>query len=710
MLTSGMLNLMPESVFVLVVILLVMLALHALAVMAAFACRLVYGINGYNCFSPATSRLFKSFSWALLTTRLVSRLACRTKFFGVKTRLQAFCWTVNLLSAIAVVSSYLTPHPGQGVETFASQGIMSTAATNTNPYFDTRAISTGPLATSSFKGPIYRQVLTMHSVAPGSDRSVDSLLPQGTRPLTTVRNYTLVTNIIQESSPIAPRGLELLGGRTFNSVNTTDHGQTFHAMDRLKLRYHYTILKANETSVNMDELSCHSSLQLRLHVPGGRGVDVCTSVDSPTIVDSYYTVLDLLTGLHAPRSDFASLEGKELLTKLMTALSIIAWLWGGGQQASMLCLASRSDHLLYLCTDLHHKPLLIDARYTPSSPEVKEGTNLRRVRGNVKLAEGVGIASAVCPTMAAVGMLWVPSQLAGTGLALTKAWGTIEREWSVTNGWTNGGRAVRAVTTLFFDCVPFAFERCLKGGCMLLGPLSGLETKAALWQLGDCGVPMMSRNGVCEQGECDPLVHTHKEAAAWMAMGASIDLLRWGIRHGVPRKLRRDLVYVAVCGLIDLKLLDRALEVEVLPMSWTSRLWDNRSLLGMAQVSKDKIESFLGCIGRPLKAIGLAKAWRSEARPCVGEWGPGDYWWGCLDYYWMDAACLPWKLTTAAVEPALQSNSLKATLRRLNQPMAKPLSLCMLRLSLKVLVSTVDLTMRALQLELYEEGLNTLDA
>ena len=245
---------------------------------------------------------------------------------------------------------------------------------------------------------------------------------------------------------------------------------------------------------------------------------------------------------------------------------------------------------------------------------------------------------------------------------------------------------------------------------MLLGPLSGLETKAALWQLGDCGVPMMSRNGVCEQGECDPLVHTHKEAAAWMAMGASIDLLRWGIRHGVPRKLRRDLVYVAVCGLIDLKLLDRALEVEVLPMSWTSRLWDNRSLLGMAQVSKDKIESFLGCIGRPLKAIGLTKAWRSEARPCVGEWGPGDYWWGCLDYYWMDAACLPWKLTTAAVEPALQSNSLKATLRRLNQPMAKPLSLCMLRLSLKVLVSTVDLTMRALQLELYEEGLNMLDA
>jgi hypothetical protein len=46
MLTSGVLNLMPESVFVLVVILLVMLVLHALAVMAVFACRLVYGING----------------------------------------------------------------------------------------------------------------------------------------------------------------------------------------------------------------------------------------------------------------------------------------------------------------------------------------------------------------------------------------------------------------------------------------------------------------------------------------------------------------------------------------------------------------------------------------------------------------------------------------------------------------------------------------
>ena len=101
---------------------------------------------------------------------------------------------------------------------------MSTAATNTNPYFDTRAISTGPLATSSFKGPIYRQVLTMHSVAPGSDRSVDSLLPQGTRPMTTVRNYTLVTNIIQESGPIALCGLELLGGRFFNSVNTTEYG------------------------------------------------------------------------------------------------------------------------------------------------------------------------------------------------------------------------------------------------------------------------------------------------------------------------------------------------------------------------------------------------------------------------------------------------------------------------------------------------------
>ena len=101
---------------------------------------------------------------------------------------------------------------------------MSTAATNTNPYFDTRAISTGPLATSSFKGPIYRQVLTMHSVAPTFDRPVDSLLPQGTRPMTTVRNYTLATNIIQESGPIALHGLELFGGRFFNSVNTTEYG------------------------------------------------------------------------------------------------------------------------------------------------------------------------------------------------------------------------------------------------------------------------------------------------------------------------------------------------------------------------------------------------------------------------------------------------------------------------------------------------------
>ena len=63
-------NFMAESVFVLVMILLVMLALHALAVMAAFACRLVYGGNGYNCCSPVTSRLAKSFSWALLMTRL----------------------------------------------------------------------------------------------------------------------------------------------------------------------------------------------------------------------------------------------------------------------------------------------------------------------------------------------------------------------------------------------------------------------------------------------------------------------------------------------------------------------------------------------------------------------------------------------------------------------------------------------------------------
>ena len=38
MLTSGVLNLLLESIFVLVVILLVMLALHALAATAAFAC------------------------------------------------------------------------------------------------------------------------------------------------------------------------------------------------------------------------------------------------------------------------------------------------------------------------------------------------------------------------------------------------------------------------------------------------------------------------------------------------------------------------------------------------------------------------------------------------------------------------------------------------------------------------------------------------
>ena len=75
MLTSEMLNLLPESVFVIVVmILLVVLVLHALAAMAAFTCRLVYGSNGYSCFAPETSRLAKSFSWALLTTRLVRRL------------------------------------------------------------------------------------------------------------------------------------------------------------------------------------------------------------------------------------------------------------------------------------------------------------------------------------------------------------------------------------------------------------------------------------------------------------------------------------------------------------------------------------------------------------------------------------------------------------------------------------------------------------
>ena len=54
-----MLNVLPESVFVLVVILPVLLVLYALAVMAAFACRLVYGSNGYNCFAPATPRLAK---------------------------------------------------------------------------------------------------------------------------------------------------------------------------------------------------------------------------------------------------------------------------------------------------------------------------------------------------------------------------------------------------------------------------------------------------------------------------------------------------------------------------------------------------------------------------------------------------------------------------------------------------------------------------
>ena len=72
MLTSGMLNLLFGSIFVLVVILLVMLVLHASAAMAAFACRLAYGGNSHDCFAPATSRLAKSFSWALrlLMTRL----------------------------------------------------------------------------------------------------------------------------------------------------------------------------------------------------------------------------------------------------------------------------------------------------------------------------------------------------------------------------------------------------------------------------------------------------------------------------------------------------------------------------------------------------------------------------------------------------------------------------------------------------------------
>ena len=72
------LNLLPGSIFVLVVILLVVLVLHALAVITAPACRLAFGGNGYNCFAPATSRLAKSFSWPLLTTRLVRRLACRS--------------------------------------------------------------------------------------------------------------------------------------------------------------------------------------------------------------------------------------------------------------------------------------------------------------------------------------------------------------------------------------------------------------------------------------------------------------------------------------------------------------------------------------------------------------------------------------------------------------------------------------------------------
>ena len=89
------------------------------------------------------------------------------------------------------------------------------------------------------------------------------------------------------------------------------------------------------------------------------------------------------------------------------------------------------------------------------------------------------------------------------------------------------------------------------------------------------------------------LVQMHKEAAAWMAMSTSLDLLQWGLQQGVPKKLRRDLMHMTVCGLVDLKLLDQALEVEVLPMSWMSRLWDNRSLLSLAQVSKDKVKSYI---------------------------------------------------------------------------------------------------------------------
>ena len=57
-----MLDLLPESAFVLVVILLVMLVLHALATMAALACRLVYASNSDNCFVPATSSLTKIFA------------------------------------------------------------------------------------------------------------------------------------------------------------------------------------------------------------------------------------------------------------------------------------------------------------------------------------------------------------------------------------------------------------------------------------------------------------------------------------------------------------------------------------------------------------------------------------------------------------------------------------------------------------------------
>ena len=70
-----------------------------------------------------------------------------------------------------------------------------------------------------------------------------------------------------------------------------------------------------------------------------------------------------------------------------------------------------------------------------------------------------------------------------------------------------------------------------------------------------------------------------------------------------PRRLSRSLH-----GLVDLKLLDGALQEEALPLSLTNHSWDNRSLFWLACAVKDKLWLSLSFLGRPLKASRLAKA------------------------------------------------------------------------------------------------------